>query len=143
MYWIMREDHTLVPTDDVLVWGEFFEKMENRRVAEDVIEQPESDPVRVSTVFIGLDNSYFDVGPPLLFESMVFGGPLDGDQYRYPTWDSALEGHKMLLDEAVLEGKVAAWDARARIKAMAARARDLQRAAYALQMEAIEKARQG
>lgn len=141
MYWILREDHTPVPVDDVHVWGAFYEKMENRRVAEDIVEHPGSDPVRVSTVFLGLDSNLF--GPPQLFESMVFGGPLDGDTYRYPTWDSALEGHKMLLDEAVLEGKVAAWEARARINAMAARARDLQRAAYELQMAAIEKARQG
>jgi len=140
MYWILAEDHTLVPVNDVLVWGRFVERIENRRVAEDFVEMPESDLVRVSTIFLGMDHNWFDDGPPLLFESMVFGGPLDGDTYRYPTWDSALEGHKRLLDEAVLEGKVAVWEVRAQINAMAARARDMQRAAYELQMQALEKA---
>lgn len=143
MYWILAEDHTPVPVKDVLVWGRFFEDMRNRRVAEDTIEQAESDPVRVSTVFLGLDHNWLDDGPPLLFETMVFGGPLDEQTYRYPTWDSALEGHKLLLEEAVLEGKVAAWEVSARIAAMAARARDLQRFAHEQQMKAFEKARHG
>lgn len=46
----------------------------------------------VSTVFIGLDHSYGS-GPPLLFETMVFNGPCDGEQRRYPDWTSAEAGH--------------------------------------------------
>ena len=54
--------------------------------------------VRVSTVFLGVDHNFFGNGPPLLFETMVFGGPLDREQERCATWDEAVSQHaKMLL----------------------------------------------
>lgn len=121
MYWILR-GHTPVPARDVLEWGFFFERIENRRVAHDVIQQPESDPVQVSTVFMGLDHNWSNSGPPILFEPRVFGGPLDGEMYRYPTWDAAAAGHKLLVDETVLEGKVSAWEVRQQITAMSTKA---------------------
>jgi hypothetical protein len=34
---------------------------------------------------------------PLLFETMVFGGPLDGEQTRYSTWDEAKSGHDAMV----------------------------------------------
>lgn len=103
----------------MLVWGRMFEDMTQRRVAEDVIEQPEHDPVRVSTIFLGIDHNFLDTGPPLLFESMVFGGPLHHEQYRYSTWDEAEAGHRLLTQEAVIEGKVSAWEVREMLKALA------------------------
>lgn len=102
-------DRKPVAVDDTLTWGRMYERMAERRVAEDVIEQPEHAPVRVSTVFLGIDHNWFG-GPPLLFESMVFGGPLDQEMRRYSTWDEAVAGHRLLTDEAVLEGKVAAQE---------------------------------
>ena len=50
----------------------------------------------VSTVFMAIDHQFGD-GPPLLFETMIFGGDSSDHQQRYPTWDEAAEGH----DEAV------------------------------------------
>ena len=47
----------------------------------------------VSTVFLGLDHAH-DGSQPVLFETMVFGGPLDEEQWRYHTWDEAVEGHR-------------------------------------------------
>lgn len=52
----------------------------------------ESNGVKVSTVFLGLDHSWGD-GPPLLFETMEFGGPRDGDCDRCSTWDEAEAQH--------------------------------------------------
>lgn len=117
VYWILR-GHEPVPTSSVEEWGAFFEDIENRRVANDLIDQPGLDPVEVSTVFLGLDHRWDGEGPPILFESMVFGGPLDGETYRYCTWDEAIAGHMLLTDEAVLEGKVAAWEVRERLRAL-------------------------
>jgi len=37
--------------------------------------------VEVSTVFLGLDHAVWD-GPPMLFETMIFGGPHDNSQWR-------------------------------------------------------------
>lgn len=48
----------------------------------------------VSTVFLGLDHNFSGRGPPLLFETMIFGGPHDGKQRRYATYDEAEAGHR-------------------------------------------------
>lgn len=52
--------------------------------------------ITVSTVFLGIDHS-FDDGAPLLFETMVFGGTLDGEMERYSTYEEALAGHKAMV----------------------------------------------
>lgn len=53
--------------------------------------------IMVSTVFIGLDHNWSDRGPPYIFESLVFNGPLDGEGQRYSTWDDAEQGHNGLV----------------------------------------------
>lgn len=60
----------------------------DRTVGLDII-----DGVRVSTVFLALDHGYGDE-PPLLFETMIFGGKPDDYQERYSTWEEAEAGHK-------------------------------------------------
>ncbi len=55
------------------------------------------EPVYISTVFLAIDHSFGD-GPPLLFETMVFGGELDQSQERYSTWDEAEAGHKAWVE---------------------------------------------
>jgi hypothetical protein len=47
---------------------------------------------QVSTVFLGLDHQH-GIGPPVLWETMVFGGPLEGDCERYTSRAAALAGH--------------------------------------------------
>ncbi len=81
--------HEAVPTD-LMTWARWFEKGD-RIVAKDTVGE-----VRVSTVFLGLDHS-FGTGPLLLFETMIFGGPLDGDMDRYTTWEQAEAGHAAML----------------------------------------------
>lgn len=48
----------------------------------------------VSTVFLGLDHQ-FDDGPPLLFETMIFGGKHDDYCERYATIEEARDGHRV------------------------------------------------
>lgn len=45
----------------------------------------------VSTVFMGIDMGFgfLDGSPPILFETMIFGGPLDGHVDRYATLAAA------------------------------------------------------
>lgn len=81
------KDHEAVPCDDLMEWAKWFEKG-NRRVAEDV-----RGDIRVSTIFLGMNHNWGD-GPPLLFETMIFGGEHDLYQDRYATWNEAVDGHK-------------------------------------------------
>lgn len=51
---------------------------------------------RVSTIFLGFDHS-FGQGPPLLFETMIFGGAHHGLQLRCSTWDEAVLQHQKAM----------------------------------------------
>ena len=49
--------------------------------------------VEISTVFLGLDQNHLRRGPPVLFETMIFGGRLDHSRNRCATWDEAKAMH--------------------------------------------------
>ena len=84
-FW-MLDGRTPVGTNNLTEWGQWFQqgkrKVARHRKARTV----------VSTVFLGLDHGYCG-GPPILFETMIFGGPHDQYQERYCTWDEAVRGH--------------------------------------------------
>ncbi len=90
-YYIL-EGHTTVPVNDLIQWGEMFANVEARRVA-----LTKKNGIEISTVFLGMNHS-FGNGPPLLFETLVFGGEHDGDMNRYSTWEEAEEGHKKMVE---------------------------------------------
>jgi hypothetical protein len=76
---------------DLMKWAKWFETA-NRRVAQSQINN-----VRISTVFLGLDHSW-NGPPPLLFETMVFGGKHDELQKRCSTWEEAEKQHNAACD---------------------------------------------
>lgn len=88
-YFVLDAAHNVVPTDDLLAWGRFCAQDDQRRVA-----STRYGTIDVSTVFLGLNHRFFGGGPPLLFETMIFGGPYDQYQDRYASWDDALLGHR-------------------------------------------------
>lgn len=85
--------HEPFPVHDLMEWCQWMQdNKNNRHVGKDDV--PEG---RVSTVFLGLDHSFGDSGGPVLFETLVFGGRLDGEMERYMTWDEAEAGHKLMV----------------------------------------------
>lgn len=79
---------------DLLTWAMWWENPDNRIVAYTQI----TSQCDVSTIFLGLDHRHgFGKGPPILFETLVFGGPLDGEGRRYASHDDAETGHKMIV----------------------------------------------
>ena len=66
-----------------------------------VVKQDEFDggTILVSTVFMFGINHQFRKGNPLLFETMILGGPLDQYQVRYSTWEESEAGHEEALKE--------------------------------------------
>lgn len=95
IYKILDENHNLIDAS-LIEWGMFFESAD-RIVRADYIKGE----VKISTVFLGLDHSFG--GRSLWFETMIFGGPLDGYQKRYETWDEAVHGHGIALQKALEE----------------------------------------
>ncbi len=92
-YYIL-EDHIPVIEPDLIKWANWFQQAK-RHVAKTQI----SPEIKVSTVFLGLDHSFGD-GPPLLFETMIFGGELDNEMDRYTNWEEAEKGHKQMVEKA-------------------------------------------
>lgn len=90
-HWILDKYLNLVRAD-LYTWAKFFDDMEQRRIAFTRI----SARITVSTVFLGIDYS-FNGGPPLVFESLVFGGKHDGEMLRYSSYDEAVKGHNELV----------------------------------------------
>lgn len=90
-YYVLGHDGAVVPIDDLLMWAQWFETAD-RRVAYDVVG-----PWRISTVFLSLDHNFDGAGPPVLWETMVFGSGeghwRDEWCHRYASRDEALLGH--------------------------------------------------
>lgn len=53
---------------------------------------------RISTVFLGLDHSFTPGAKPVVFETLVFGGPLSDEMVRYCTYDEAEAGHAAMVE---------------------------------------------
>lgn len=78
-------------------WAVKFGERSQQNKDEWLIGDDEIDEdTRVSTVWLGLDHR-FGEGPPLIFESMVFGGEYDGYARRYSTFEAAKEGHENIV----------------------------------------------
>ena len=84
-----------VPCTDFMMRARWFETSD-RHVA-----KTDFGDMRVSTVFLGFDRS-FGQGPPLLFETMIFGGRFDQDKYqeRCSTWEEAEAQHAGAVEVA-------------------------------------------
>lgn len=78
----------IIPCDDPLEWAKWFGTAD-RQIALTSLKK-----VLISTVFLGIDHSFGLGGPPLLFETMIFGGKHDQYQDRYSTRQEAMKGHQ-------------------------------------------------
>jgi hypothetical protein len=101
--YILNANNEPVPEPDVGKWAQWWER--NRVVAYDIIMPRKKrlrdwftrhNPIAISTVFLGLDHDLTGEGPLVLWETMVFGGKLDGTQQRYTTLHVAMEGHRTI-----------------------------------------------
>jgi hypothetical protein len=86
----------------LMEWAEWFETAE-RHVALTPLDE-----YTVSTVFLGLDHRWSGDGPPIVFETMIYGPKQEISllgrkrevpefldyQERYCTYEQALEGHE-------------------------------------------------
>ena len=93
--YVLNEVGEPVPCEDVLQWAQWFEKAD-RCVDSDQVSKIED--VVVSTVFLGLDCDFSGKGPPLLWETRVFGGKHDQEQERYTIRADAETGHQRWVE---------------------------------------------
>lgn len=94
LFYILAEDgKTPIATQDMLLLAQQSMHPEKWIVAK---SRSQDEEVTVSTVFLSLDHNHWGQGAPVLFETLVFGGPHDGRMSRYCTWDEAERGHKVM-----------------------------------------------
>ena len=103
-HYILNDKHEVVPAS-LEEWANWFESINNRRVAETTVGD-----YWVSTVFLGLDHRWSGDGPPIVFETMAFNRSPDKvedgrawdelDMARYCTWDEAKAGHQRMVSHA-------------------------------------------
>lgn len=105
-YYILK-GREIVPTN-AKEWAEWFETADRH------VRNNSKGSIQVSTVFLGLDHNYSQKGPPILFETMIFGGKYDQEMRRYATWEEAEEGHKEMCELVFSDfedwGNIANWD---------------------------------
>lgn len=93
-----------VPAKDVLQWAAWFE-IKDRTIDYTMIKEAtrRREAIYVSTVFLGINHNFADDGPPVLFETMIFGGPYNEQGERYITRGKALKGHRKWV--AIAQGE--------------------------------------
>lgn len=91
MNYILNEQGEPELCEDIIAWCKWFGTVD-RHVGDDHIGD-----VHVSTVFLASDHDFTMQGPPVLWETMIFGG--EHDQYcdRYTSRADAEAGHAAAL----------------------------------------------
>ncbi len=90
--WILDVSGDPVFEPDIIKWVKWFETSGDARV----VAKTKVGEVEVSTVFLSVDHN-FGSGQPILYETLVFGGPLDEECDRYPTKADARRGHEEMV----------------------------------------------
>ena len=79
----------VVPERSATRWAEWLETAPNRVLKRDALP----DGVVVTTMFMGVNLTAAEF-PPVLWETMIFGGAHHGHHERYMTRRTALQGHR-------------------------------------------------
>lgn len=101
LFFVLDDENNVVPAQGARHWAEWFQEAtetQRRWVATTVL----GDGTRISTVFLGINSNYSDIGPPMVFETMIFyGGHYAGDlgQWHHATWARASAFHKQLAQD--------------------------------------------
>ncbi|MDD5008568.1 MAG: hypothetical protein PHC68_09270 [Syntrophorhabdaceae bacterium] len=84
---------------DLEEWSSWYENADRERV----VGKTQIGEVKISTVFLAIDHNWSGVGRPVLFETMIFGGPLDQSQWRYSSWEEAEVGHANAVEQVLIK----------------------------------------
>jgi hypothetical protein len=91
IHFYILKDGEPVPTTDHENWIEWFEN----HASECVVDRTKIGDCTVSTVFLGLDTHMgnVEVPAPVLWETLILGGPHHGEGIRYTSLADAKQGH--------------------------------------------------
>ena len=92
------DGHTPIPCEDEKKWSHWMASTDVR-IRYDTFGENE-----VSTVFLGLNHNFSGCGEPILFETCILSGVLQGELRRYETWEAAEVGHAEIVDRIKARG---------------------------------------
>ena len=83
-------------------WKKWFEENLKIRTVGNLLLVVDGEEVLVSTVFLGINHNfnYDSDSPPLIYETMIFGGRCNHETWRYSTMKEAQAGHKLAVEFA-------------------------------------------
>ncbi|MEH2456529.1 hypothetical protein [Nostoc sp.] len=87
------EEKTPVACESSIEWNLWIARA---TFADTTVMYNELNDCLISTRFVGIDlnpGSSNSKSQPMVFETLVMGGALDGKRNFYPTWDDAIQGH--------------------------------------------------
>lgn len=90
LYYKLTSDKRVIPFDDISEWGKWFGQ--TYKDGTHWIANSKLRGMTISTIFLGIDHG-FSLGPPILFETMIFGGYYNDYQERCCTYDQAMAQH--------------------------------------------------
>jgi hypothetical protein len=93
-YYILRDDEVIEEQDHAR-WREWFDSC-YQEVAD--IAETTTDHATVSTRFLAVSLSLANDKPPMLFETRVTGGWLDGQGEKFASPEEARVGHEAWVD---------------------------------------------
>ena len=97
-YYILDEKGNLADAENLTDWATW---MEEGGGINRIVAKTEVGPYRVSTVFLGINHRFIGKGPPILWETMIFGPDGDGEyQTRYSSLSDAKYGHVVAIEHA-------------------------------------------
>lgn len=88
--YILDENGKPVEEPDILKWCRWYQDSNEKRI----VRRTRIGDVLVSTVFLGLDHGYSPEQPPILWETMIFGGEHDMWMNRYASVEEAIVDHE-------------------------------------------------
>src|SRR5262249_44754509 len=91
VYFVLDDRGVPVPERDFAAWTRWFEQAD-RSVARTVVAAD----ITVLSTFSGVDEATRVT--PLLFQTRVFGGVLDGEELRHSTRSEAVAAHDALVE---------------------------------------------
>ena len=96
--YILDEKNNPVVCKNIRKWGRFMQD-KKFQLSDQVFDGDGKQECILSTVFLGLDHRLIGSGPPLLFETMIFGGERNQEQHRTSTYAQAISLHDQILTE--------------------------------------------
>jgi hypothetical protein len=97
LHYILNEKGEPIVEPDLFTWGQWME--DQQKIAGRIVLVEYVGISRVSTVFLGLDHGFGENRSPIVWETMVFGGPLNDEQVRCAgSREQAMARHAQMVE---------------------------------------------